>query len=213
MSEIAPQTLIEQLRWRYAVKRFDSERRIAPEIWDALQESLVLTPSSYGLQPWRFIVITDDALKSQLPSISWNQRQPHDCSHMVVFAARRTMDANYVDHFMSSVTEQRGLQPGAMNSYRNILVTTIENMDSHLDWNSRQVYIALGQLMVAAALLGVDSCPMEGIVPHEYDRLLGLQDSDYTAVVGCALGYRHAEDPQAATKKVRFASQDVIVEL
>lgn len=210
MTEITPQQLLEQLNWRYAVKRFDPNRRLDDATWNALEQALILTPSSYGLQPWKFIVITDEAFKAQLPAISWNQKQPQDCSHMVVLAAKETMDAGYVDDFMESVVSTRGLADDAMSGYRRVLVSTIENMDAHLDWNARQVYIALGQLMLAAAMLGVDTCPMEGIVALEYDRLLGLAGTGYATVVGCAVGYRHPEDAQATAKKVRFASETMI---
>lgn len=205
------QKLLRPLTWRYAVKQFDSSRQVPPETWQALEQSLILTPSSYGLQPWRFIVITDPAVKSQLPAISWNQPQPQDCSHMVVFAARRTMDASYIDNFFAHLRTERHLPADAMSGYRNMLVGTVEKMPSHLDWNSRQVYIALGQLMLAAAMLEVDTCPMEGIVHHEYDKLLGLVGGDYTTVVACAVGYRHPRDQQAVAPKVRFAAEDVIV--
>jgi nitroreductase len=211
--KITEQQVLDQLQWRYAVKRFDPSRRLPDATWDTLQQSLILTPSSYGLQPWKFIVITDETIKSQLPALSWNQNQPKDCSHMTVFAARKTMDANYVDSFMTSVQSTRELPNGAMDGYRNVLVRTIEQMDSHLDWNARQVYIALGQLMVTAAMLGVDTCPMEGILHQEYDRLLGLEGSEYTTIVGCAVGYRHPEDPQADAKKVRFSVQEMITRL
>lgn len=213
MSGIDQRTLLTQLEWRYAVKRFDPDRRLSENTWQALESSLILTPSSYGLQPWRFIVITDEKIKSALPAISWNQRQPQDCSHMVVFTARRTMDADYVDSYMASVVETRGLSTDAMQGYRNILVSTIEKMESHLDWNARQVYIALGQLMVAAAMLGVDTCPMEGIAAAEYDKLLGLNGTDYATVVGCAVGYRHPDDTQAIAKKVRFDANELIQRL
>lgn len=210
MAAIEGKQLLDQLNWRYAVKRFDPSRTLDEATWQALATSLVLTPSSYGLQPWKFFVISDQATKDRLPAISWNQKQPQDCSHMVVLAARKTMDAAYVDSYMKSVVEQRNLPEGAMDGYRKILVGTIESMDSHLDWNARQVYIALGQLMVAAALLGVDTCPMEGIIPDAYDELLGIKDSDYTTVVGCAVGFRHPEDAQAEAKKVRFPEQAII---
>ncbi len=208
-----PAQLLQQLSWRYAVKRFDATRRVPTETWQALEQCLILTPSSYGLQPWKFIVITDAALKAQLPAISWNQKQPQDCSHMVVFAARRAMDASYVDNFFAHVRAVRSLPSDAMSGYRDVLVGSIEKMSSHLDWNSRQVYIALGQLMVAAAILNVDTCPMEGIAHQEYDKLLGLENSDYTTVVACAVGYRHPADSQANASKVRFAADDVIIRL
>ncbi len=132
---------------------------------------------------------------------------------MVVFAARRGMDASYVDSFFEKVREVRSLPPDALGGYRNMLVNTIQAMPSHLDWNARQAYIALGQLMVTAAMLSVDTCPMEGINHVEYDKLLGLDGSDYTTVVACAVGYRHMEDEQAKAVKVRFDSSDVIVRL
>ncbi len=210
---LSPQVLLEQLRWRYAVKRFDPTRILSEETWNVLEESLILTPSSYGLQPWKFVIITDPTIKAKLPAISWSQRQPQDCSHMVVLAARRTMDASYVDSFIEHVCLTRQQEPSAMDGYRNVLVATIESMHSHLDWNSRQVYIALGQLMVAAACLGVDTCPMEGIEREQYDQLLGLDHSEYTSVVGCAVGYRHHEDGQAQAPKVRFGSDDMIVRM
>lgn len=213
---IAPEAnkqLLDHLRWRYAVKRFDSSRMVPRETWDLLEQSLILTPSSYGLQPWRFIVITDPTIKAQLPSISWSQKQPQDCSHMVVFAARRSMDANYIDTFFNHLCQTRNLLPETMTNYRNVVVAAIANMQSHLDWNARQVYIALGQLMVSAAVVGIDTCPMEGIVHEEYDKLLGLSESEYTTVVGCAVGYRHPDDKQATAAKVRFSPSDVIVRL
>lgn len=209
----ANKQLLDHLRWRYAVKRFDSSRMVPQEAWDLLEQSLILTPSSYGLQPWKFIVITDPTIKAQLPAISWSQKQPQDCSHMVVLAARRSMDANYIDTFFKHLCQTRNLSPETMTSYRNVVVAAIANMQSHLDWNARQVYIALGQLMVAAAVLGIDTCPMEGIVHEEYDKLLGLSESEYTTVVGCAVGYRHPDDKQATAAKVRFNSSDIIVRL
>jgi nitroreductase len=212
MMEFGPQELIERLQWRYAVKRFDATRTLDQATWQALEASLVLTPSSYGLQPWRFVVVTDPAIKAQLPAISWNQQQPQDCSHMICFAARKSMDEAYVNRYIESVAQTRGLPTEAVAGYRNVLLSTVNStVGKHLDWNARQVYIALGQLMAAAAVLHVDACPMEGIDTVAYDKLLGLSDTDYTCVVGCALGYRHAEDKAASAAKVRFAAADVVV--
>lgn len=131
---------------------------------------------------------------------------------MIVLAARKTMDESYVNRFMDSVAQTRGLPAEAVAGYRNVLVETVNNTtDKHLDWNARQVYIALGQLMATAAVLSVDACPMEGIDTAAYDALLGLAETDYTCVVGCALGYRHPEDKAATAAKVRFAAADVVV--
>ncbi len=132
---------------------------------------------------------------------------------MVVLAARRTMDANYIDDFINHLCQTRNLEPLAMAGYRKLLINIIDNMHSHLDWNTHQVYIALGQLTVSAAMLGIDTCPMEGIDRDQYDQVLGLAGTDYTSAVGCAIGYRHPEDPQAQAVKVRFAADDMIVRL
>lgn len=214
MNQITAESLIQKLNWRYAVKRFDQTQIVSDEAWTALEQSMVLAPSSYGLQPWRFIVITDNAIKSQLPAISWGQSQPKDCSHMVVFASRRTLDADYVDKYIHNIVEIRGVETSKLHGYRSVMLSSIEKQcDELLEWNTNQVYIALGQLMTAAAMLGVDTCPMEGIEKDKYDRILGLDGSAYTTTVGCAVGYRHSEDKSASAKKVRFSSDDVVQRL
>ena len=211
MSNVTTEGLLQQLNWRYAVKSFDASRKLTDDAWSALEQSMVLAPSSFGLQPWLFIVITDSDIKAQLPAISWGQSQPKDCSHMVILASRRSLDEAYVDTFLDSVVKLRGGEVSKLNGYRSVMLTSIEKQrDELLQWNTYQVYIALGQLMTAAAMLGVDTCPMEGIEKPAYDKLLGLEGSDYTTIVGCAVGYRHPEDKYAAARKVRFTSDDVV---
>ena len=124
------------------------------------------------------------------------------------------MDENYVDRYMSSVAQTRGVPVESVSGYRSVLVSTVNSTtDQHLNWNARQVYIALGQLMATAAMLGVDACPMEGIDTAAYDNLLGLTDTDYTCIVGCALGFRHSEDKAAAAPKVRFSADEVVMHI
>jgi nitroreductase len=205
-----PDQLVEQLNWRYAVKKFDPIQKIPDATWQALEQAMVLSPSSYGLQPWRFVVITNPEVKAQLPAISWNQSQPNDCSHMVVFAAKECLDPDYLDNFIAHTESSRGLASGKLSGFRKMLAASVESMESHFDWNCRQVYIALGQLMTAAAVVGIDTCPMEGIVPQAYDSLLGLNGTGYRTVVGCALGYRDPSDHYATAKKVRFPN-DVMI--
>lgn len=210
---VSKELVIQQLNWRYAVKQFDKNRRIDEQTWKVLEQALVLSPSSYGLQPWRFFVIADDQLKSQLTAISWNQPQPSDCSHMVVLAAKEKLDLEYVDQHIQRMAELKGVTPESLAGYRKMLVGTVQGSDSHLDWNSRQVYLALGQLMTTAALIGVDACPMEGIQTEAYDQLLGLTGTGYRSVVGCALGYRDLNDKAAAAKKFRFSVDEVVQRL
>jgi nitroreductase len=207
-----PNQLLDSLQWRYAVKKFDPTRQIDSTTLAALEKALVLAPSSFGLQPWKFVVVSSPEMKAKLPAISWNQSQPGDCSHMVVFAAAKTMSEKYVDDFLSLVATKRNVDVSTLAGYRGMIVGFMKNLAGReLSWSSNQVYLALGQLLTAAAALGIDACPMEGIVGAEYDKLLGLANTNYTTVVGCALGYRHADDKYALAPKVRFESDAVLV--
>ena len=211
LATIQADQLLDSLKWRYAVKKFDSSRTIDKMTWAKIEHSLILTPSSFGLQPWKFIVIQSPEMKAKLPSISWNQTQPADCSAMVVFAALNTVSADYVDKFLAKTAATRGVPIESLDPYRKVVLGFIKNITGHeLAWSSKQAYIALGQLMTSAAMLGVDACPMEGIVASEYDKLLGLEGTAYSTVVGCAVGYRHADDKYAIAPKVRFEIDDVI---
>ncbi len=216
-NNIPSSTLLHALNWRYATKKFDPAKKIAADTWTALEHSLVLAPSSYGLQPWKFLVVTDAAVKTKLSAASWGQTQPTDCSHHVVFAFREDLDAAHVDRYLARMVELRG--PGSENAaqaFGNVVKKSIEGARAAggLDaWQSKQVYIALGQFMAVAALLGVDTCPMEGIVHADYDEILGLAGTPYKTVVACAAGYRAADDKYATTTKVRFKPDDVIVRI
>ncbi len=208
---LAPEELINQLHWRYAVKTFDPNRKIDSETWFALEQALVLSPSSFGLQPWRFVVITDSEMKSKLPPISWGQNQPRDCSHMVVLAARNHIDEAYVDLYIDTLSKARGVAPENLAGFRKVILGSLKNAPNEIfNWNARQVYIALGQLMTAAAVMEIDACPMEGLDLPAYDKLLGFDSGDYKSVVGCAVGYRHADDKYAQAKKVRFPTTQVV---
>ena len=205
--------LLTALEWRYATKVFDPNKKISADLWQALERALVLSPSSYGLQPYRFLVIQDAAKRAALLPHSWNQKQVVDSSHYIVFTARNKMTEADIDRFLALTSQVRNLPAGALGSYRGMmvgdLVTGPRSKIAH-EWATRQAYIALGNLMTCAAVLGVDACPMEGFVPAEYDRVLGLENSDYATVVCCALGYRSANDKYASLAKVRYPATDLI---
>ncbi len=214
MQSVPTKTVTDALNWRYATKKFDPPRKIPAETWGALERALVLAPSSYGLQPWKFVVVQDPATRERLSAASWGQRQPLDCSHFVVFAARKSYDLKDLERFMERTAEVRGVSRESMKGYENIITGSIRNAGTsgYLDhWMGRQVYIALGQFMAAAALLAVDTCPMEGLEPAKYDEILGLPAMGYTTLCAGAAGYRAADDKYASQPKVRFRDEDVIV--
>ncbi len=206
-------TLLSALQWRYATKQFDAAKSIAPDVWKTLEAALVLSPSSHGLQPWKFIVITDKHLKAKLRTHSWNQAQVTDCSHYVVFASIKKLSESDIDDFLARAVEVRGSTLESLKGYRGMMVDDlIHGARSKVigEWAARQVYIALGNFMTSAALLQVDTCPMEGFVPVEYDKILGLEASNLTASVCCAAGYRSDLDKYAHLPKVRFEAKDVV---
>lgn len=205
--------VLAALRWRYAVKKFDPTRKIPAAQWQALLAALVLTPSSFGLQPWRFLVVEDPKLREALVAHSWNQRQVVDGSHMVVFAQRKGADATDVEHFIRRIAEVRGTPLDKLAGYKKVILSFVAQPKEKFDvdaWCGRQLYIALGQFMTAAAMLGIDSCPMEGLDPAKYDEVLGLRGSGYATVCACPVGYRSPDDKYASEPKVRFATEDVV---
>jgi nitroreductase len=213
MNPISPAHLLDALTWRYATKKFDPAKAIAPELWSALEESLVLTPSSYGLQPWKFLVVTSPELKEQLKPLSWNQAQVTDCSHYVVFTIKKNLTAADVDRFMARTAEVRGVPVDSTAGFRNVVVSDVVNGARSFninEWASRQAYIALGNFMTSAALLGIDTCPMEGIEPVKYDKVLNLSEAGYATVVACAAGYRADDDKYADLAKVRYEKAEVV---
>lgn len=210
---ISQQTLLEALNWRYATKAYDATKKISDDLWKTLEQSLVLAPSSYGLQPYKFLVVKDAAKRAELRPHSWGQPQITDASHLVVFAARTTLTEAHVKEFIQLVSEVRGVPTDALAGYRDMMLGTlvtgpVSAVIHH--WAARQAYIALGELLTSAALLGVDATPMEGFNPAEYDKALGLEGSGYSAVVVAALGYRSTEDKSASLPKVRFSAQQLI---
>lgn len=205
--------VLGRLRWRYAVKAFDPAKKIPEETWEALEEALVLTPSSFGMQPWRFLVLQDPVQRQQLVTYSWGQRQVVDCSHYLVCCIRQGLGEKDVDRYLRRIAEVRGEDLSKLSGLRSMLVKTLvqgplkESID---EWAARQVYIALGSFMTVAAALGVDTCPMEGLDAARYDEVLGLRNSGYSTVVCCAAGYRAESDKYAALAKVRFPRSEVI---
>jgi nitroreductase len=213
---ISQETLATQLRWRYATKQFDPQRSIPEAHWRALEDALVLSPSSFGLQPWKFVVVTDPGTKERLVPASWGQRQVVDASHLVVFAIKKNLGVDEVDQYLARIAELRDVTPDSLQGFRGILLEFLGQPAESFrvnDWSARQVYIALGNFLTSAALLGIDTCPMEGIEPARYDEILGLAGQGYETVVAAAAGYRAATDKYATLPKVRYAANEVIAHI
>jgi nitroreductase len=207
-------SILRALEMRYAAKKFDPSKRIPDPDWKILESSLVLSPSSYGLEPWKFHVVENAPLREKLRAASWNQTQVTDASHYVVLTAKERILREDVEALLQRTSSTRGVPLDALAGYRSIIEGDVLNgpkADFMEAWNQRQVYIAFGFIMLTAALLGIDTCPMEGIEPPKYDEILGIKGSGYKSVAGLALGYRHAEDKYASAKKVRKSATEVLI--
>ena len=204
--------LLEALKTRYATKKFDPARRVPDDAWDALEESLVLTPSSFGLQPWQFLVIESPGIRTELRAVSWGQAQITDASHLVVFTSRTNVTNDHVDHWMERLAEIQSSPIEALSGLSSAIKGFIHPMSPEMrhDWNRRQIYLALGQFMAAAAILGIDTCPLEGLDPAGYDRILGLEQTGYATAVACAVGYRAEDDRHAYLPKARYERSQLI---
>lgn len=158
-------------------------------------------------------MITDQALKESLVGASYNQTQPRDCSHLLVIAIQKKVEIADVDKLIDSIAEIQGRPREATEFYRKMMIGDVVEGPRGEDsegWAKLQSYIALGNFMTAAALLGVDACPMEGFVPAKYDEALGLAEKGLTTAVLCPAGYRSSEDKYAAAPKVRYAVDELI---
>ncbi|WP_041583488.1 NAD(P)H-dependent oxidoreductase [Bdellovibrio bacteriovorus] len=205
-------TIQDALEWRYATKKYDATKKISDADWTTLRNSLTLAPSSYGVQPWKFLVIENPDVRKQLKPVSWNQTQVTDASHYVVFLYKEKMDADFVQKFINRVAEVRSAPLEALDGYKNMLVENLVKAQEEKIrvWSQRQTYIAMGFLLQTAALLKIDATPMEGFDPVAYDKILGLEGSGWKTVATVALGYRHQEDALQNQKKVRFTEDDLI---
>ncbi len=211
---ISPADLLERLDWRYAVKQFDPSLRIDEPTWNALEESLRLSPSSGGLQPWKFVVVADPAVREKLVPAAFGQTQVRDASHLVVFTAKKNFGADDVDAHIRNVAAVKQVPVESLAGLRGMLMGGIvgaKDPAAREAWAARQTYLALGVLVASAALLGVDAAPMEGFVPDQFDTILGLKEQGLTATVICALGYRSENDPYASAPKVRFDHDQVFL--
>lgn len=166
--------LLTSLNWRYATKKFDSTKKLSDEQLEKVTESLRLSASSYGLQPWKFVIVKNPETREKLKSVAWNQSQITDASHLFVLCIRKDINASYVDYFIKSVSETRGITEESLKGYSDMMKGTIAPLTSEQVnvWSSRQLYISLGTALASAAFYEIDACPMEGFDPEKYNEIL-----------------------------------------
>ena len=208
-------TTTQALNWRYATKAFDTEKKLTDEQLSLITEALRLSASSFGLQPWKFVVVTNPEVRKQLREAAWNQPQITDASHLIVLSVRTDVDASFVDKFVQSVADTRGMPVDALKEYSDMMKGSVASRtpEAVKEWSSRQVYIPLGTALLAAAENQIDACPMEGFDNAKFDEILGLKAHNAESRVVLAVGFRSPEDKTAEYKKVRFPESEVFIKI
>ncbi len=207
--------IIEQLEWRYAVKKFDPSRKLGAEQVDKLKRAFNLTATSYGLQPIRLLILQDSDLQKKLVPHSYNQEQVAQASHLLVFCVETNVDGDYVKSYFERVKEIRGTSDQILNPFREYLVKEFSKKDRNeiQEWATRQAYLAMGNLLTICALEEIDACPMEGFDPEAYNKTLELEEQGLNAVLVMPVGYRAEDDMFADFKKVRRKMSKSIIDI
>lgn len=202
---------IDTLNWRYATKKFDASKKLDHSTLEQLKEAIRLSASSYGLQPYKVLVIEDPELREKLKPAAWNQPQITDASHLIVFAHDTNFGDEHIDHYINNVATTRNLDPETLKGYGDFMKSKITPLpaETKAAWTAKQTYIALGNLLSAAAHLKVDACPMEGFEADKFDEILGLKAKNLSTAVIATIGYRSEEDDTQHYAKVRKSNNDL----
>jgi nitroreductase len=208
-------TFIEHQNWRYATKKFDASKKISDKDLNILKEAIRLSSSSYGLQPYKVIIVENSELRAQLQPAAWGQAQIVDASHLIIFANETALGDDAIDDFLKNISETRNTPIEALSGYGDFMKSKISTLPSEEKniWTAKQTYLALGNLLNAAAELKIDATPMEGFVPAQVNEILGLDKLGLNATLIATLGYRHEEDATQHNKKVRKSNEDLFITL
>ena len=202
---------IENQNWRYATKKFDATKKVSDADLAILKEAIRLSTSSYGLQPYKVLIIENEEIRKQLQPVSWGQSQIVDASHLFVFANYTDIEDTHIDSYVDNIAATRGLNVGDLQGYSDFMKSKIVPLpaDKKAIWTSKQTYLALANLMNAAAELKIDVTPMEGFEPEKYNEILGLDALGLNASLVATVGYRHEDDANQKVKKVRKSEADL----
>lgn len=206
---------LDNLNWRYATKHYDTTKKLSPEQVELMKEALRLSPSSFGLQAWKFVHVTNPELRQQLREAAWNQPQLTEASDLFILATNTSIDETFIDRYIKSIADTREIPVDALKGFGDMMVGSVsgrtpEQLEA---WLSRQVYIALGVAVAVAAENHIDSSPMEGFDTAKFDELLGLSALGLKSRAILAVGFRSPEDTDQNSKKVRFPKEEMFIEL
>ncbi len=207
--------ILDCLNWRYAVKKFNSNKKVSNENLEKILQGFTLTASSFNLQPWWIVVVENQELKDKLFEYSYYQEQIKDCSHLLVLCRKTDLSEKLVDDLIDSLVEKSGMKKNNFESYENMMRWFLSRLDDNrkISWAEKQVYIALGNLLDVCACLEIDSCPMEWFDKQKYDEILNLQEKWLSSVLVLPIGYRAEDDKYATIPKHRYDLDDLVIKM
>lgn len=207
--------IIESLSWRYATKKFDTNKKLSEKKVKTLKEAFNLTATSFGLQTISMLVISNEDLKKSLIEHAYNQKQVYEASHLLVICIQNDIKDKDVNEFFDNIKVIRNTPETTLESYRSYLLQSMrdKSVEERQQWSMNQAYITLGNLMTVCAVEGIDSCPMEGFNREKYDEILNLNDKGLKSLLLLPVGYRAEDDMFASFKKVRKDINKTIIEL
>ena len=206
---------IKDANWRYATKKFDATKKVSKEDLETLKEAIRLSASSYGLQPYKVLIIENPEIRAKIQPVAWGQSQIVDASHLIVFANITNFGETEIDASLTNTAETRGLPIDALKGYGDFMKSKITTLPEEVrnTWTAKQTYLALGNLMNAAAELKIDVTPMEGFEPEKVNEILGLSNLKLNASLIATIGYRHEEDATQHNIKVRKSKEELFINL
>jgi len=207
--------IIDQLQWRYATKKFDSQKKLSKEKIGILKEAFNLTATSYGLQPVKLVVVSNPETIQELVPISYNQPQIGNASHILVLCTETEVDTAFIKNYFDLVEKTRNTPRTVLSSFEEFLIDdfskkTQEEKDA---WATKQAYLIMGNLLTVCATEEIDACPIEGFVPKQYDEFLKLNEKGLQSVLVLAVGYRAEDDMFSEMKKVRRGIEEMVIEI
>jgi nitroreductase len=208
-------SFIENQNWRYATKKFDASKKVSAEDLEILKEAIRLSPSSYGLQPYKVLIIENAEIREQLKPVAWGQNQITDASQLIVFANKTQFGDAEIDSHIEKISQVRGIPVESISGYGDFMKSKITPLEDGVKntWTSKQTYLALANLISAAAELRIDVTPMEGFESEAFNEILGLKEKGLNASVIAAIGYRHDDDLTQLYKKVRKTNEELFINL
>lgn len=207
--------IIDSLKWRYAVKKFDTNKNLSEIQIETLKEAFNLTATSYGLQPLKLVIIKNKKIQEKLVPFSWNQQQILQASHLLVICVKDNYTTKEVENYFNLVQKIRNTPDEVINPFKKFLTAEIakKTQEELYVLNKNQAYIALGNLLTVCALQQIDSCPMEGFTPDKYDEILDLTKDNLKSVLVLPVGFRASDDYMKDLTKVRKNISDSIIEI